>query len=68
MGGTPKTALPPQDRAASLESFVPPRIGQGCFILAKNRWGDGEMGRWGEFWTNTRDFGQIYRSLTPRPL
>ncbi|NEP36334.1 hypothetical protein [Moorena sp. SIO3B2] len=27
MGGTPKTALPPQDRAASLESFVPPRIG-----------------------------------------
>ncbi|WP_424101132.1 hypothetical protein [Moorena producens] len=23
-------------------------LGQGCFILAKNRWGDGEMGRWGE--------------------
>ncbi|NEO82240.1 hypothetical protein [Moorena sp. SIO4G3] len=36
---------------------------QGCFILAKNRWGDGEMGRWGEFWTNSRNFGQIYLTL-----
>ncbi|WP_158517446.1 hypothetical protein [Moorena producens] len=36
---------------------------QGCFILAKNRWGDGEMGRWGEFWTNSRNFCQIYLTL-----
>ncbi|WP_293117020.1 hypothetical protein [Moorena sp. SIO4G3] len=27
MGETPKTALPPQDRAASLESLVPPKLG-----------------------------------------
>ncbi|NEQ06915.1 MULTISPECIES: hypothetical protein [unclassified Moorena] len=27
MGETPKTALAPQDRAASLESFIPPKIG-----------------------------------------
>ncbi|NEQ84337.1 MAG: hypothetical protein F6K26_30440 [Moorea sp. SIO2I5] len=40
-----------------------PQNWQGCFILAKNRWGDGEMGRWGEFWTNSRNFGQIYLTL-----
>ncbi|WP_293121272.1 hypothetical protein [Moorena sp. SIO4G3] len=37
MGGTPKTALPPQDRAASLNKNLPhlpifPSWEQGCFL------------------------------------
>ncbi|WP_293113479.1 hypothetical protein [Moorena sp. SIO4G3] len=37
-----------QKRPKDITGFPPLYRKQGCFILAKNRWGDGEMGRWGE--------------------
>ncbi|NEN96897.1 MAG: hypothetical protein F6K50_15560 [Moorea sp. SIO3I7] len=41
--------------------LTPPRR-VGLFHSGQ-KWGDGEMGRWGEFWTNSRDFGQIYLTI-----
>ncbi|WP_267876307.1 hypothetical protein [Moorena producens] len=38
---------------------------QGCFILAKNRWGDGEMGRWGVL---ERDMSEFWPNLSNPPL